>query len=269
MWGSVLVLALLAAFNPVRLAIVLLLISRPRPVKNLLAYWAGSLTGCVWAVLVPLTVLHATPMFESVADHLATSSTVQHIRIGMGVFALLIGVVMTVQSLTRRRQRAHLATPTADTSTVALAPKKPTAISRLLGTAHDGPKEDVSEEGKSAVRRLLGRVLKVWENGSLWVSLVIGFLMAAPEPDVLVFLLAVVVASGAPVGTQVGAAILFAVVMLVLIEIILVSYLVTPSKTQAKVHQLHDWSLNHRRKIVITACWVGGVALVANGVASL
>jgi hypothetical protein len=41
MWGSVLVLALLAALNPVRLGLALLVISRPRPVQNLLAYWVG------------------------------------------------------------------------------------------------------------------------------------------------------------------------------------------------------------------------------------
>jgi Sap, sulfolipid-1-addressing protein len=41
-WGSVLVLALLAAVDPVRLGLTLLLISRPRPVQNLLAYGVGS-----------------------------------------------------------------------------------------------------------------------------------------------------------------------------------------------------------------------------------
>ena len=37
MWGSVGVLALLAALDPVRLGLTLLVISRPRPVQNLLA----------------------------------------------------------------------------------------------------------------------------------------------------------------------------------------------------------------------------------------
>ena len=47
MWGSVLGLALIAALHPFRLAIILLMVSRPRPVQNLLAYWVGSLAvGC-------------------------------------------------------------------------------------------------------------------------------------------------------------------------------------------------------------------------------
>ena len=64
MWGSVLGLALMAALNPMRLGLALLMISRPRPGPNLLAYWAGGLTVCVPELLIPLVVLHFTPMFR-------------------------------------------------------------------------------------------------------------------------------------------------------------------------------------------------------------
>ncbi|MBL3746502.1 GAP family protein, partial [Mycobacteroides abscessus subsp. massiliense] len=43
MWGSVLALVVLVALNPIRLGITLLVISRPKPVPNLLVYWAGCL----------------------------------------------------------------------------------------------------------------------------------------------------------------------------------------------------------------------------------
>ena len=60
MWNSVLVLAFLVALNPVRLGITLLVISRPRPVHNLLAYWVGSMMMGVPYMLGPLMALHFT-----------------------------------------------------------------------------------------------------------------------------------------------------------------------------------------------------------------
>jgi hypothetical protein len=264
MWGSVLLLALLASLNPVRLGIVLLVISRPRPVQNLLAYWVGGLTGSIWAVMVPLTVLHGTPMLKSVADDLAASPTVQHMRIGMGVFALSIAAVMTVRSLTRRRQQAHLPTPGGNTSTLVMESNTPTAISRLLGRTQNAP-----TEGGSAIRRLLNRAHAAWENGSLWVALVIGFFLGGPETDALLLLLAIIVTSGAAIGTQVSVAVAFALGLLSVVEMILVSYLITPAKTQAIVQRLHDWARAHRRKILVAMCTVGGVALLANGMASV
>ena len=65
MWSSLLVLALLAALNPVRISLALLVITRPRPLQNLLAYWVGLLIVSVPALLVPLMVMHFTPMFSS------------------------------------------------------------------------------------------------------------------------------------------------------------------------------------------------------------
>jgi hypothetical protein len=44
MWGTVLLLGLWASFDPARLGIGVLLISRPPPVHNLFAYWLGGMT---------------------------------------------------------------------------------------------------------------------------------------------------------------------------------------------------------------------------------
>lgn len=53
-----LVIALMAASDPVRLGMVLLLISRPRPMRNLLAFWLGSISIGIPVFLVLLVVLH-------------------------------------------------------------------------------------------------------------------------------------------------------------------------------------------------------------------
>jgi hypothetical protein len=259
MWGSVLTLALLFALNPVRLGVILLLISRPRPVPNLLAYWVGNLTASIPAVGVPLTLLHVTPMFRSFTKNLPTSPTVRHIQIGMGVLALSIAALMTVRSLTRRRQRARLPTPGGTTSTLVLDSNRPTAISPLRGRA-----QDAATEGGSAIRRLLRSVHNAWENGSLWVALVIG-VFSGPELDLALFAAAIIVASGAPIGTQVSAAIVFVFEILAVVEIALLSYLVTPAKTQAVLRPLHDWALAHRRQVLVAILAVVGVSAVTHG----
>ena len=260
MWGSVLGLAFLGAFSPIRIGVAVLVISRPRPVQNLFIYWVGCLIGCIPAVVLPLTLVHVTPMFESFVDDLATSPTVRHIRIGIGVLLLSIAALMIVRSLTRRRQRAHLPTPGGTTSTLVLDSNTPTPVSRLLARA-----QDASTGGGSAFRRLLGRVHNAWEDGSLWVALVIGMGFGGTEPDLGLLLLAIIMASGAAIGTQVIAAIVFVVGLLAVTEITLVSYLATPAKTQAIVRLLHDWALAHFRKILVAMFAVGGVSIVANG----
>jgi hypothetical protein len=42
MWSSVLLMALLISLDPMRFGVVLLIIARPRPVQNLLAYWIAA-----------------------------------------------------------------------------------------------------------------------------------------------------------------------------------------------------------------------------------
>lgn len=265
MWSSVLAAGLVAglgtAFDPIRLGITLLVISRPRPVQNLIAYGVGNLIACIFTVVIPLTVLHNTPAIKSFADDLATSSTLMHIQLGIGVLALSLAALLTLRALTRRRRRAHLPTPGGNMSTRVLDP--PPAISRLLGRA-----QDASTEGTSAFRRLVGRTHNAWEKGSVWVALVIG-LASGPPLDGVLFLLIFIVASGVAIATQASAAVAFIVGMLAVVEITLVNYLVRPAKTQAIVQRLHEWARAHRRKILIAMFTVGGLALVANGMASV
>jgi hypothetical protein len=257
MWSSVLGLALLSALHPVRVGLILLMISRPRPVQNLLAYWVGGLTVCVPTLLVPLMVVHFAPMFRSFAHGSAspaTSSAVRHIQTGIGVVVLSIAALMTVRFVAR--QRAHLPTPGSKTSN--LLPDSNTPIPQLLNR-----KQDAAMEGGSAIRRLLGRAHNAWESGSLWVAWVIG--LGSVSIDGVLFVAAIIVASGAAIGTQVSAAIAYLVGMSAVVEVILVTYLATPAKTQAVLRLLHDWARAHRQQVVIAIFTVVGVSQVAQG----
>lgn len=253
MWGSVLGMALLWALNPVLLGIVLLLISRPRPVQNLLVCWVGCLITNVPAVLVPLLMLHVMPVFRSTAHELATAgphSPTRHIQLGIGAFALSISALIAVRS---RRQREYAPTPVGNSDT-------PPAISLPEGRDQDGP-----TKRRSAIRRFIDYVNNAWENGALWVALVVGMNLL-PGPIIVLLVDTTLVASGAPLGTQVVAAIAFVVGMLAVFEIALVSYLLAPAKTEAVLRPLHEWALAHRAQVLAAIFAVVGLSLVARGI---
>ena len=110
MWSSVAVLALPIALDPVRLGVNLLLVSRSRPAQNLLVYWIGCITASFVLLMVPLLVLHFTPMFSSFVHDLANpattaSSTVKRVEIFVGVLVLAIAALMAVRFVTRQRAK--------------------------------------------------------------------------------------------------------------------------------------------------------------------
>jgi Sap, sulfolipid-1-addressing protein len=257
-----LVVALMSGFNPVRLGIMLLVISRPRPMQNLFVYWIGCLIASVFLLLLPLFLLHATPLLGSFANDLATpttgaSSTARHVQIGLGVLILLSATVILVRSLTTSRR---VKVPKSDdTSAIAMDSDSPPGVSRPAKGGQDEPTAD-----GSAIRRLLRRGRNAWENGALWVSFVIG-LYTGPGIDGAIYVLAIIVPSGATVAAQFGAAIMFVFMMLAIVEITLVSRLVTPTKTHALIQVLHDWTLAHGRKLLVAMLAVVGVAMLSQG----
>ena len=270
MWGPFFASAFLLSIHPMRLGLTLLVISRRQPMQNLLAYWIGCVLTGLLVLTVPLIVVHVTPTFASFFNDWpdpATNSTARYIEIGLGVLVLSIVALMAVRSAVRQRARprgrnlAQLQTPGNNTSTLVRNSDTPPGFSWLLGPAQDG-----ATEGGSAIRRLATRVRDAWENGSLWVSFVIG-LAIGPSLDAVgvLFVLAFIVISGAGIGMQVGAGIAFLFAVLAVEEIILVSNLVTPDKAQPVFLRLHDWALAHRRKLLVATLVVAGVSLIAQG----
>lgn len=253
MWGFVLGMALLWALNPVLLGLVLLLISRPRPLQNLFVCWVGCLIANVPALLIPLVMLHVMPGFRSIAHDLATAgpnSAARHIQLGMGVLGLAVATVIAVRS--RTRQREDVLAPVGDFT--------PSAISLPPSRDQDG-----STQRRSAIRRLIGYANNAWESGSLWVALLVGLTFVPAGPVMVLLVDTTIVASGAPIGTQVIAAVAFVVGMFAVFEITLVSHLLSPTKTQAVLQPLHEWALAHRLQVLAAVFAVVGLSLVARG----
>jgi hypothetical protein len=237
MWGALLLLALPAVADPVRLGIVALLISRPRPMLNLLAYWVGGMASFVAVAVAMLLVLRdfCLMVFHSMSSATA-SSPARHLQIAAGLLALLIAARIVAGLFAR--QREQIAMLVGDRSTRVLQPSRPTAFSGLSARAQG---------------TLMG--------GSLWVAFVAG----AGLPPVAYVALTVIASSGAALGTQLSAALLYTVVQLAIVEIPLVSYLAMPARTQAVILQLHNWLRRRSREILAAILAVAGILLVANG----
>jgi hypothetical protein len=254
MWGSLLGLAVLISLNPMLLGMILLVISRPRPVQNLFVYWLGAMLVNLPLFLVPLALLHVTPGFASFADGLASSADASPgvIRPAPLVLAVVLLAMAAVTARPRVRERAELPVGGGDGSTLVL--NQPPPISGPLAHAKNAALKAVS-----AIQRMYGRLFATWENGSLWVALVFG-MMYLPSATLVLLIDTTIVASGAGIGEQVIGAIAFVLGFLAVLEIVLISYLVAPERTEVLLRPLHEWARAHNRHIlfvffVLIALW--------------
>jgi hypothetical protein len=261
------------AIDPVRLGVLLLLIARPRPVQSLFFYWVGSVAVGVPYMLVPLMVLHLTPGFRNFAQHVAAgavfgSPSLQHFQFGVGVVALLIAALMAVRF--RAGQHAYAATPGGTTSTLVADSNTPTATSQALDRTQDAPTEGGSPIGRLWARtvhrwtRVSHRAYNAWETESPRPALIIG-LLSGPPPMSALLVLGTVIASGTAIAMQVGIAIAWLFGMFAVVEILLVTYLAWPTRTETALRRLHDWILTHRQQAWIAMFAFVGVVMLAYG----
>jgi Sap, sulfolipid-1-addressing protein len=244
MWTTVLVLALLTATEPVRLAAAIFLVTRPRPMVNLLAFWFG---GMVTGISVALAVLLLLRDFATVlmahVNNFLSSTTVAHVQVAVGVVALLaaalIGSGVTV------RQQAPVLVPAGDAPAVLV------------------------EERSGAFTRLLAGVQGSLETGIPWAAFCTGLSSAGPPPVEYLIALTAIGASGTAFATQLSATMIYLLVMLAIVEIPLVSYLVKPGHTETAMLRLRDFLRVHRRRILAGTIAMLGIALIASGVSSL
>ncbi|MCB0940282.1 MAG: GAP family protein [Mycobacterium sp.] len=260
MWHEVLVLALLVSLNPVLIAFTLLVISRPRTVQNLLAFWVGSFAVNVSAFLVALTALHLVPSFAGFAHRLATPdprTSVEPLQVASGAAALILAAVIGVRLWMRNRTKQPVAPGVAGDESV-------DAVDTGAFTSPPGRLTAVIARVTSAVKRQLARARAAWEGGSLWMSMLMGLGYFAELPLVLL-IGTIVVASGTSIATQIAAVVAFVLVMLGIVELALVGYVISPQKTQAVLQPLHDWSAAHRKQILIALLVVVGIWLTVKG----
>ncbi|MCV7147042.1 GAP family protein [Mycobacterium riyadhense] len=236
MWGTVLVLALVATADPVRIGMSVLLSSRPRAVGQLVAFWLGGIAMSVCLAAGVLFGLRDLVLRMVHRIELATaSSTAGHVQIVMGALALLIaGLAVSLSP----RQRARLGMPSSNTS-------------------------HLQVRTSNAISRLSTRTQAALQARPLRVAFILGFGMLADFRFLAA--LAAIVASGVTVGTQIGAAGAYSLVALAFIELPLVSQLAAPARTGHVVAAVSGWMKAHRQQAFAVVIALLGLFLMASG----
>ena len=238
MCSAVLALSLLAAIDPVRIGITALLISRPRPMLNLLAFWVGGMAAGIVAALGVLLFLRDFTLSVMRAVVSATSSpSSAYLQVAIGVLAVSLAALMLARF--GARQRSAVPVTGGESSVLLLEPNTPTGSSRLS---------------------IRGRL----EGGSLAVAFVAGLALATPPVEYMAAIIAIV-ASEPTAAAQVGAALMFTVVAFTVVEVPLITYLTSPAQTLAVVRRLNDWISARRQAIPAVVIGAIGFLLLVSG----
>jgi Sap, sulfolipid-1-addressing protein len=222
---SLLVMAFAVSVEPFRIGMTVLMLNRPRPVLQLLAFLCGGFTMGISVGLIVLFVFRRRLPGS-------TYFTLPRVQILLGVLALMVAAVLAAKAFLGQQAAAS--------------------------SGRSGP-----TSGNFA-----GRTQRLLNGPSLWIAAFVGLGIALPSVDYMAAL-AVILASGAPVATQVGALLIFNVVAFALVEIPLLAYLLAPKATRTLMAALNDWIRTRRRaEVAILLAVVGGV-LLAVGVAGM
>ena len=236
MWITVLGLAIAVNFEPIRLGLITVVLGRPRPALQLLAFLSGSFLMSITAGLIVLFVVRpgvlGAPEFGSAK-----------IQIGFGVLAMLAATVLA------SRIPLGQFTRTRDAAMAGAGGPPPPGQSRTV--------EFVTTRVKGLVR-----------GGSPWFSGAMGLAIALPSID-YVALLVLIATSGVPPLDQVALLVTFVAVANTVVAIPIASFLVAPTATRARLEAIRAWVHARTRRDVALALTLAGAALVALGVTGL
>jgi hypothetical protein len=224
MWITLLVMAVAISLEPFRIGMTVVMINRPRPLRQLLAFLAG---GFAMGTTVGMIVLFA-------------------LRPALG--------------------SAHFTLPRAQLMAGALVLVTAAVVATGVGRGSRG------DGAPARTDRITGpvatRTRQLLSGHSLWTAGAAGLGIALPSVDYLA-VLAVIVTSGTPATTQVGALLLFHVVAFALVELPLFSYLAAPERTRQTLSAIQDWLRSRGRLEIAALLTVVGCVLVGVGLAGV
>lgn len=115
----------------------------------------------------------------------------------------------------------------------------------------------------SAFSRLSTRALDGLQAGPPWITFLVG--VGITTDFRYLGALTVILASGAALSSQVGAAAAYTLVGLAFAEVPLVCYLAAPARTRALMSRVHDWVRARRRAVLGVIVAALGVFLMTSG----
>jgi hypothetical protein len=233
MWTTVLVLAIAVNFEPTRIGLITVTLSRPRPLLQLLAFLCGSFAMTTSVGLLVLFVFHHGLFGEANFNGAV-------IQIAIGVLALT-GAALLATNVGRCSRKPVKGAVSDDPSWVAL---QPAALRRL---------DRLSTRGRNLL-----------QGGSPWFSGAMGVGIALPSIDYMA-LLVLIAASGAAPMAQVSALLTFIIVGDTVVAVPVVGYLVAPEQTRVLVERLHVWVRARRRRDFAVILAIAGCLMVVVG----
>ena len=246
MWGTVLLMALVAGVDPARIAAAVFILSRTRPMRLLVAYFIGGFGLSLIIGVVAVFVLKGAGFGQK-------SSVPPAIEIAVGVLALVAAALVGSGVAARLRDRAQ-----------AKRPKTRAPVTH--GPPDPGTRPGI--EQLPGFDRLPARAQTALKTESPWVAWVAGLAVGMPTAYYLAAIAAILKAGGSA-GAQVGALVVFNLVAFGLAEIPMGSFLIAPDATRARVDQLYDWMNTHHRLVMTAVAAVVGIYLVIVGISKL
>ncbi len=254
MWTCVLIMGLGMAIDPVRLGLVVVLLSRKRPMVNLFAFWLGGIISGVTIATAVLVLMHEAAL-GAIRQAGAAIAEVRsavvifsggNLQITFGLLALVLVAVVSTRARAAAREPAMAVT-----------------------VGGGGAATLVQQKGsRNPIVWLGARTQAMLDCDRLWPAFVIGAASSFPPYEGAV-LLAVIMASGSDVSIQFGAFIIFTLIVLAVIEIPLVGFLAVPEKTEAIMLRLQHWLRTYRLQITQAIFGFTGVLLLSQGIAAL
>ena len=236
MWTTVLVLALALNLEPNRLGIIGLLILRPHPIRQLLAFLCTSFVVSLAAGLLVLFVVHRGSLLK--AD---SSSAIM--QIGVGAVALLVAVFLFIRSAMRKPVEAVPAGATPAT-------------------------DSIQSTGLTLVDNFTSRMGRFARGDSPWLAIALGVGISLPSVDYVALLL-IIAASGQPPQTQVAALLTFLTIANTVLLIPVLSYAFAKERTVAAIERLRTWVLARSLRDYAVLLTIAGLVMITVGLKRL
>jgi len=239
MWTTVLILALALNLEPNRLGIIGLLILRPHPIRQLLAFLCTSFVVSLAAGLLVLFVVHRGSLLKA-----GSSSAIMQISVGS--VALLVAVFLFIRSATRPKN-----------------PVPPLTVSTAVETA-----DSVASTGMHLVDNFTKRLGRFARGDSQWLAIALGVGISLPSVDYVALLL-IIAASGEPPQTQVAALLTFLTIANTVLLIPVLSYAVAREQTVKAIERLRTWVLARSLRDYAILLTIAGVVMITVGLERL
>jgi len=244
---TVVLMAVIAWIDPMRIAAIVVILSRRQPVRHLV--------GCLVVGFGVSLITGAVILFVLEGVGVGSGSGIPaEIEIAVAVLALLVAALVGsgIAERVRAKRRARRSTVGgAETGTTTTTAEVPRGIEQL-----------------AAFQKLPGPIQRALKSESVWVAWIAGVAIGMPSAYYLAAI-AAILGAGAGVASSVAALLVFNIIAFVLTEGFLVRFLVAPDATREHVDRLYLWTRNHHRLVVTILAGVVGVYLLILGIGKL